>query len=345
MLCYTETNDWKGGNTMNITKRIPVWEAEEYTYKGAGSFIPTISSYLHDDEEERPALIVCPGGGYFCVSPTEGEIVAKKFFAKGYNCFVFSYTTNPTTMYPLLDQPMKDLSRAIRYVRAHAHEFHICVNKVYICGFSAAGHLCASVCDYHQAITDDNPKYQNISNRPDGAILSYPVISSGPKAHQGSFEFLIDQQIYKRTDAEAAELLDKYSLEKHVTEDNPPAFLWHTITDDLVPVENSFLYEAALREKGVKHAMHLYSWGHHGLSLADAEWASRTCFGERYTLDQFVAIKEALEEGTLEMEESLKAGFLSATDNLFAIDAEDQVYPEVMFWPDLADAFFKELEK
>ncbi len=329
---------------MNVTKRIPVWEAGEYQYKGCGAFIPHISSYLHEDEETRPAMIVCPGGGYFCVSPTEGELVAKKFYEKGYNSFVFTYSTNPTSEYPLMNQPLKDISRAIRFVRANAGEYHVDSSRVYICGFSAAGHLCASICDYHQEISDDNPKYQNVSNRPDAAILSYPVITSGEKAHQGSFEFLIDQQIYKRTDAEAAELLDRYSLEKHVTENNPPVFLWHSLKDDLVPVENSFLYEAALREKNIPHALHLYSHGPHGTSLGNKEWACKKCFGELYTFDPFIKIKEALIEDSMEVSEKKKKEFLQVVDMFFQEENPTPDYPEMTSWPDLADAFIKELE-
>lgn len=330
---------------MHVTKRIPVWQEGEYTYKGAGSFVPHIAAYLHEDEEMRPAMIVCPGGGYFCVSPTEGELVAKKFWEKGYNCFVFTYTTNPTAEYPLMDQPLRDISRAIRYVRANADEMHVNPEQVYICGFSAAGHLCASICDYHQEIQDDNPKYQGISNRPDAAILSYPVITSGPKAHQDSFRFLTVMDVYDREDEEAAALLDRYSLEKHVTDENPPVFLWHTITDELVPVENSFLYEQALREKGIVHAMHLYSMGPHGTSVANEEWASKQHFGEKYTFDQFLGIKEALENGSMEMEAGKKEKFLQTITNMFGEETPGVAYPEITSWPDLADAFLKEIRK
>lgn len=331
--------------TMKVKKRIPVWEAGEYLYKGAGEFVPHLSAYIHEEEEKKPALIVCPGGAYFCVSPTEGELVAKKFYEKGYQCFVFTYTTNPSGEFPLRNQPMQDLSRAIRYVRAHAEVFYVDIQKVYICGFSAAGHLCASICDYHQDIEDPNPKYQKISNCPNGAILSYPVITSGPKAHQGSFEFLIDRNIYHRDDAEAAELLEKYSLEKHVTEKTPPVFIWHTITDELVPVENTFLYEEALRSKGITHAMHLFSRGPHGLSIANEEWASKKCFGELYTFDQFLGMKAALESGKMELSQEKKEVFLQTVTGVFQEEGSAQAYPEVTIWPDLADAFFKELEK
>lgn len=330
---------------MKVEKRIPVWEKGEYQYKGAGAFVPHISLYLHEDEGKRPAMIVCPGGGYFLVSPTEGEIVARSFYEKGYNCFVLTYTTNPTGEYPLMNQPLKDISRTIRFVRANAKAYCVDEKKVYICGFSAAGHLCASICDYHQEITEENPKYLGFSNRPDAAILSYPVISSGEMAHQGSFQCLTYMDVYDREDEEAKALLERYSLEKHVTENNPPAFLWHTVTDALVPVENSLLYEQALREKGVRHALHLYSDGHHGTSVANEEWAAKKSFGEFYTFDQLAAVKEALEKDELPVKAEKKAELLQAIPMFFQEEEPGCAFPEITSWPDLADAFLKELEK
>ena len=88
------------------------------------------------------------------VSPTEGEIVALEFYKKGYNTFVCTYTTNLFGIAPLLDQPMKDLSRAIRYIRANAGAFHVKENELTICGFSAGGHLCGSVCVHYEDVKD-----------------------------------------------------------------------------------------------------------------------------------------------------------------------------------------------
>ena len=67
---------------------VKLWEQEEYTYPVIGDFIPTITSYIHEDEQVRPVFMVVPGGGYEMVSPSEGEIVAKKVYEKGFQCFV-----------------------------------------------------------------------------------------------------------------------------------------------------------------------------------------------------------------------------------------------------------------
>ena len=253
---------------------LAIWQKGEYQYPLAFGFVPKLVSYIHEEgEQARPCMLVVPGGAYCVVSPTEGEIVAMEFYEKGYNAFVLTYTTNPLMLEPLKDQPMRDLSRAIRFIRSRAGEFCIDPDRLVICGFSAGGHLCASVCVHFADISDE--VYEGISNRPDAAILSYPVITSGDKAHQGSIQALLG------ADATEAEL--KYmSLETQVTENTPPCFLWQTATDEAVPVENSYLFAQALKEKGITFAHHVFSCGKHGLSLANEKWAAGDQFEKRF---------------------------------------------------------------
>ena len=113
-----------------------------------------------------------------------------------------------------------------------------------------------------------------------------------------SIRVLLGRDIYERDDEESRKLLEYNSLEKWVSEDTAPVFLWHTVTDDLVPVENSIMFERALREKGVPHAMHLYSSGQHGLSSADEEWASRRS-DDLWCTDQTGRVLKAVEEGKI----------------------------------------------
>lgn len=88
------------------TEKITIWEQGEYDYPMAFGFEPNLRTYLHEDETVRPCMLVVPGGGYCIVSPTEGEIVAKKFYEKGYNAFVLTYTTNLLMAAPLKKQPI-----------------------------------------------------------------------------------------------------------------------------------------------------------------------------------------------------------------------------------------------
>lgn len=110
--------------------------------------------------------------------------------------------------------------------------------------------------------------YQTASAKPNAVILSYPVITLGDCAHRGSFTALLG------ADASEEEL-EYMSLEKQVTEYMPPCFLWQTATDELVPVQKSFLFAQALQEKKIPYAFHVFSKGKHGLSLAD-EWIRTT---------------------------------------------------------------------
>ena len=321
--------------------KIEIWQEGEYKYPLAFEFRPNLRKYLIDDGATHPCMLVLPGGGYAVVVPPEGELVAKRFNELGYNCFVMTYTTNQTMREPVMDQAMRDLARAIRFVRKNASEYRVDPAKVYICGFSAAGHVCASVCDYWDEIADENPLYEGISARPDAAILSYPVITSGKFAHQDSFRFLLGSDIYDRDDEEAKALLDKYSLEKHVKSTNPPCFIWQTETDDLVPVENSYLYAEACKKAGVKYVHKTFPRGHHGLSIPTEEWAEGK-FGEPYTAEQSFALVKAIKEGLIEFDgdpESL-LDFLKP----WPYDPNAPKFPEVCVWLELADEFTKELE-
>ncbi len=280
-----------------IRNKILLWDKEEYQYAAGFGFIPFLMSYIHEDtQKDRTCVVVVPGGGYCVVSPSEGEIVAKKFYEMGCNVFVCTYTTNLLMNTPLKDQPMKDLSRAIRYIRQHAGEYRIHPQKMIVCGFSAGAHLCGSVCVHYEDIVDE--KFGGISNRPDAAILSYPVITSGIYAHRDSFHALLG------TDPTQEEL-DYMSLEKHVTKNMPPCFIWQTATDELVPVENSFLFAEACRNMEVPFAYHLFSEGPHGMSLGNSDWAERN-YGEAYTMEQILAITAYFRENQIPVPEQLK---------------------------------------
>lgn len=326
-------------------QKFTIWREDEYHYPMAFGFVPNIMTYLHDDGQTRPCMLVVPGGGYCVVSPTEGEIVAKRFYEKGYQAFVLTYTTNLLMMEPLKKQPMQDLSRAIRYIRKHAEEFCVDPDRLVICGFSAGGHLCASVCVHYEDVEDVCEDYTNISNRPDAAILSYPVITSGEMAHKDSFCALLGMKPDPETGAHictaSEEELEYMSLEKHVTPDTPPCFLWQTATDEAVPVENSYLFAEACRKNGVLHAHHVFSQGRHGLSLANEEWASGN-YGEPYTMEQIMNLVDAVKEGKVPVPEEIKAGLLEMFDH-----PENQTNPdaqpseEVAVWPELAASWLK----
>ena len=234
-----------------------IWSGNEYAYKAAYGFVPGIHGYLHEDEKVRDCIIVLPGGGYCVCAPHEGAPVAMEFYNKGMNAFVLTYTTDITMSVPLKKQPLEDISRAVRLVRKK----YGAGGKVIICGFSAAAHVCGSLAVHYTDIKDPDPDYGKVSNKPDGVILSYPVISSGKYGHGSSFEALLGK-------GPSEEELEYFSLEKQVTPDTPPCFLWQTLTDELVPVENSYMFADALKANGIPYAHYVFPMGVHGLGLA-----------------------------------------------------------------------------
>lgn len=226
-------------------------------------FMPTLTAYVIDDNSTyaqkrmRPAVLVCPGGGYQFCSEREAEPIALQYMAAGMSAFVLDYSVAPANCYP---EPQKDVFAAIRLIRKNAEEWGIDRNKIAVCGFSAGGHLAASAATLWEDEMFATP--DNI-NRPDAAILCYPVISSVKGvAHEGSFDNLC---------REDADLRAKMALETRVSKNTPPCFLWHTFTDQAVPVENSLLFAMALRKAGASCELHIYPEGQHGLSLANSD--------------------------------------------------------------------------
>lgn len=251
-----------------IGERIELWHKEEYHYPAAHGFIPIMVSYIHEDELMHPAMLVVPGGGYRLVSPSEAHLVAMEFYQAGYNVFVLEYTVNPLDEAPLKLQPMKDISRAMRMIRFRAEQLHVLSDRIVVCGFSAGGHLCASLCVHGADIEDPDEKYQKFSNKPDAAVLSYPVITTGKYTHKDSFVALYGKSPTRKE-------LEYMSIEKHVTKEMPPCFIWQTATDGTVPVQNSYLLAQKCLEEGVPFAHHVFSEGVHGMSVATEDWLER----------------------------------------------------------------------
>ena len=210
-------------------------------------------------DRRRPALIICPGGGYEKLSNREGEPVALRFAGMGYAAFVLYYYVAPHARYPI---PQRQLLAAIDYVRTHADTYHADPAAVIPMGFSAGGHLagCAALLWNRPEIVRAMEK-KAAAYRPDGAVLCYPVVSAGPRAHRDSFLNLLGDQYEKKAPS--------LSLENQVKKGAPPFFLWHTADDTTVPMENTRLLETALRDRGVPVETHIFPHGVHGQSLAD----------------------------------------------------------------------------
>lgn len=217
-----------------------------------------LCAYLHDpspnwpDYAQRPCVLVCPGGGYGHLSDRESDPVAFEFLAQGYQVFVLTYSVEANARDY---QPLKELSRAVVTIRENAAKWGVDPQRVAVLGFSAGGHLACSLGVLYDApaVAADHGR-----NRPDALVLCYPVITGGAYAHEGSFERLTGKTRCADWDA--------FSLERFVTTDTPPCFLWHTVEDATVPVQNTLLMLDALQKAGVSYECHLYPKGAHGLS-------------------------------------------------------------------------------
>ena len=211
--------------------------------------------------DDRPLVLICPGGGYAYTSDREAEIFAMQFLAFGYHAAVLRYSCAPAR-YPVA---LCELAASVRLIREHAAEWHVNPEKILVQGCSAGGHLAASLGVFWQeeflAKELGLKAGEQELLRPDGLILCYPVITAGEFTHRGSMENLLGER--------KAELTEKLSLENQVTDKTPPTFIWHTFTDGSVPVENSLTFVSALRRAGVSTEFHMYSCGGHGLGLAN----------------------------------------------------------------------------
>lgn len=224
---------------------------------------PTLTTYLIDASEgllvnERPIIVICPGGGYNHLSVREGELLALQFMAMGCHAAVLRYSVTPA-VYPA---QLLELAKAVALIRKNTKNWHIREDGIYVQGSSAGGHLAASLgCFWKKDLLTQTVEGNAELLRPNGLILSYPVITSGEFAHRGSFKMLLGERY--------DELLDEMSLEKQVNEDTPRTFLWHTFEDATVPAENSLLFALALRRKNIPVEFHLYPKGCHGLGLGN----------------------------------------------------------------------------
>ena len=241
-----------------------------------------IDTYIANDRTPKPAMLVIPGGGYISVSHfLEGEPIALDFFGRGYNAFVLNYGVKlPTDRFP---KQLFDAGRAMIYIREHAEELSVIVDKVFAVGFSAGGHLCGSLAtmfDYPEVKAEFGEKARMI--RPDGVILSYPVTVALENAHKGSFVNLLG----KPYDELSEEQLAHVSLDLAVSEESSPMFIWHTVGDETVPPQGSLMLAEALRRNNVPFMLNIYPYGPHAIALG----TEVTKFGKESNIQPLAAV-------------------------------------------------------
>lgn len=239
-------------------------ELKKYYKVAGGKLTPyTIDCPTNDKIKwQRPAVIVVPGGAYEHVSKREGAPVACHFLARGFQSFVLEYLVAPDGVrYP---EQLHELACAVDYIKRHADEYRINRDEIFIVGFSAGGHLTASLsvdCTAVPGIVGEK-----LDCKATAVGLGYPVISAR-LGHTESHENLF----YGYADGQKGALEEHLNLDGAVTAETLPTFIWTTAEDKSVPAINSLSFASALAEKGIKYELHIYPEGDHGSSTCDLE--------------------------------------------------------------------------
>ena len=208
----------------------------------------------------RTAVIVMPGGGYRSLSmEKEGAAEAEWLAERGVAAFVLEYRLGARYHFPA---PMLDGARAVRYVRSHAVELGVAPDRIGVWGFSAGGHLAG----YLATVNDGgNGKateaIDRVSDRPDFAVLAYARLSMDPAIPRPmNLEALIGEHA-------SPEMLNTVSIERHVTKDTSPCFLYSTTADQTVNSLNATAFYDALKRAGVPAELHIFERGRHGTGM------------------------------------------------------------------------------
>jgi acetyl esterase/lipase len=209
----------------------------------------------------RGTVIVCPGGAYRVLAAHEGDPICRWLNRAGLPAFLLRYSVAPRR-HPA---PLEDASRAVRVVRSRAAEFGVRPDKIGILGFSAGGHLAATLATHFDAgyAKADDP-VDRASSRPDALIACYAITSLLTFRDKD-----IDANFFGPACPPSRKTLEDLSNELHVSPATPPTFLWHTAEDEIVPVEQSIMFAQSLRRHDVPFELHIFPHGRHGLGLGD----------------------------------------------------------------------------
>jgi len=257
----------------------------------------TLTTYLISDSPEllngtcRPAVLICPGGGYFTCADREAEPIALRFAAMGYHAFVLRYSVyteggqdlpdlsqrlepKEWTRYPM---PMLEIGMAMRLIREHSVEWLVDTDRIVLCGFSAGGHNAAMfAAKWHTSIIAETLGGSPEQYRPAALILGYALtdmiymdetVESREPMNVAFFDRMNEAYVGQARPDHA--LLLEISPARNVTEHMPPTYLWATAADSLVPVQHTLRMAHALADRKIPFELHIFEAGPHGLSLGD----------------------------------------------------------------------------
>ena len=245
-----------------IFQKMNIWEDSSCDMRTEATlevYVPDNSPEI-DMERTNQAVLICPGGGYQGVSDREAEPIALALAGEGICAFVLRYSVAPNR-YPT---QLLEASRAMQLIRQNAEAWHVDTDDIAVMGFSAGGHLAAHLATkWNDPMLCERLNMQPGMNKPNRVILGYAVTTSHiPGVHQITFYNLFG-------DDAGDEVFATASTVELVGEHTPKAFIWHTASDGIVPVEHSLLFAGALQKHHIPFELHIYPEGNHGLSLSD----------------------------------------------------------------------------
>ncbi len=222
-------------------------------------YIPNDAKELISYSPKRPTILILPGGAYKGTAEREAEPIALYYLARGYNCFVLRYSCAPAR-FPV---SLAEAAKALLMIKENAEEWRVDTDNIFVCGFSAGGHLAASLgVFWDKPFLNDIVGTKNNDLKFKGLILCYPVLSDNVERRLSgsvrSYENLLGE---KCEDKNAVEFLN---LENQVSENTPPCFIWHTYEDQSVPVETTLTFALALRKHNIPTELHVFEHGRHG---------------------------------------------------------------------------------
>jgi acetyl esterase/lipase len=256
-----------GGEGIALTLKVTDAPGADGYHIRAVSQIQTPGFFVY--RPTRPnglGLLVIPGGGYASEGGDRGgREIAQHFAAQGITCFVLRYRLPGEGWKDRSSVPLQDAQRAMRLIRQGAAKYAIDPARLAAIGFSAGGHVSASLAIRHaQKVYAPVDGADTLDAKPIVTGHMYPVITMGEGAHPGSRDKLLG-------DAPSADAVALYSLDKHVAADTVPSFLCLAADDDVVPpFPNGITFFGKLREAKIPSELHVFEIGGHGFSL---HWA------------------------------------------------------------------------
>lgn len=268
-----------------------------------GNYYAEVTAFLGDtgvNFEAKPAVVICPGGSYMYVSKREAEPVAYDFLAHGYQVFILQYSTIGTMiesegrtasrdeMYQIASMlepdkvlgsefpnPLIELALTFAHIRENCHEYNVDSDNIGVVGFSAGGHLAASLSvHWDSEWLSTRVEKENRWYRPNFQVLGYPIldydlnriIAEERGVGDPKYMSMASRMVFGNTIEE--NILDKATIKNHVSTNTPPTFIWHTGSDRLVFIKNSIDLVDKLEMHKVPWELHTFYKGDHGLSVA-----------------------------------------------------------------------------